>query len=119
VPASNSGVGIYNLATGAAIDASPGGAIYESPTVDTSRSVFLVKEISSPDFSGSTPNNDALSSIVVLGENGQVLQRLERFNFFDISLKIIGNFVQVNPATETGYTLGPDGQELEPFSYGG
>ncbi len=119
VPTINTGVGFYNLATGAAVDANPGGAIYESPTVDPTHSVFLVKEIDSPDYLASTPNNDALSSIVVLGENGQVLERLERFNFFDVSLKIIGHFVQVNPATETGYTLGPDGQELAPFSYSG
>jgi hypothetical protein len=119
VPTINGGIGVYDLATGAATDAQPGGAVYESPTVDASHSVFLVKEIVPPDFEGSTPNNDALSSIVVLGENGQVLQRLERFNFFDISLEIIGHYVQVNPATETGYTLGPGGQELAPFSYGG
>lgn len=120
VPASNTGIGIYNLATGAATDANPGGHIYESPTVDTSHSEFLVKEFVSPDASGNTPpNNDTLSSIVVLGENGQVLRRLERFDFFNIFTTIIGHLVQVNPATGTGYTLGPGGQQLAPFSYAG
>jgi hypothetical protein len=46
-----------------------------------------------------------------------VLATLERFFFFNSFLTIGANNLQLNPATRTGWTLGPGQQELETFSY--
>ena len=71
----------------------------------------------SPDLYGLTPNNNALSSVVITDENGTVVQRIEKFNFFNIFLLDIGSYLQLNPATRTAYTLGPGGTQLHPFAY--
>jgi hypothetical protein len=56
---------------------------------------------------------------VVLNQQGQVVQRIEHFNDFNFFTASIGDYLQLNPGTRTGYTLGPNGQQLVPFSYGG
>jgi len=121
--ANNPSIGFYNLANGTATQSTPGGSGYQYPA--TGNGEFLVEEAGSPDASlrtpgiGATPNNDSLSSVVVLNQQGQVVQRIERFNDFNFFTASIGDYLQLNPGTRTGYTLGPNGQQLVPFSYGG
>jgi hypothetical protein len=46
-----------------------------------------------------------------------VLSRIEQFNFFNVFTSIAGQLTQLEPASQQGYTLGLDGDELQPFSY--
>jgi hypothetical protein len=121
--ANNPSIGFYNLANGTATQVTPGGANYQYPAHGNGE--FLIEEASSPDASlrtagiGLTPNNDSLSSVLVLNQQGQVVQRIEHFNDFNFFSASIGDFLQLNPGTRTGYTLGPNGQQLVPFSYDG
>jgi hypothetical protein len=119
----DSGVGLYDLATGSGTLASPGGFIYQHPAADATNHEFVMQEVSSPDENlttpglGAVPNNNARSSMVVLNEQGQVLSRVEQFNFFNVFTSIAGQLTQLEPASQQGYTLGLDGDELQPFSY--
>ena len=60
-----------------------------------------------PDFSGSTPNNNTLSSILVVDENRNVVHRYEQFNFFGTFLFDIGAYLQLSSATSRAFALGP------------
>jgi hypothetical protein len=113
----SAGVGIYNLATQAGTLVTLGAGPYEHPAVDQVHGEFAVEEVASPDFFAQTPNNNAMSSMIIANEDGTGIQRIENFNFLNIFLSNFGNYVQLNPATRTGYTLGPGGSELYPFSY--
>jgi hypothetical protein len=55
--------------------------------------------------------------VITANENGTGIQRIERFNFFNVFLLDNGSYVQLNPATRSAYTLGPLGDQLFPFSY--
>jgi hypothetical protein len=118
-----SGVGLYDLATGSGTLASPGGFIYQHPAADAAHHEFVMQEVSSPDENlttpglGAVPNNNARSSMVVLNEQGQVLSRIEQFNFFNVFTSVAGQLTQLAPASQQGYTLGLYGDELQPFSY--
>jgi hypothetical protein len=118
-----SGVGIYNLASGSGTLASPGGFVYQHPAADATRQQFLVQEVSPPDMNtvspglGATPNDNALSTEVVMNEQGQVVSRVEQFNFFNVFTTIAGQLTQLEPASAAGYTLGLYGGELQPFNY--
>ena len=98
-------------------------SIYEHPAADPDHQEFVVQEFSSPDANlttpglGATPNNNALSSEVVLNEQGTVLTRVEQFNFYNTFTTIAGDLTQLEPASQAGYTLGPDGAQLQPFNY--
>jgi hypothetical protein len=119
----DSGVGFYNLTSGTGALALPGGFIYQHPAADDAHHEFVMQEVSSPDENlttpglGGVPNNNARSSMVVLNERGQVLSRIEQFNFFNVFTSIAGQLTQLEPAAQQGYTLGLDGDELQPFSY--
>jgi hypothetical protein len=118
-----SGVGLYDLATGTGTLASPGGFIYEHPAADATHHEFVTQEVSSPDQNlttpglGAVPNNNARSSMVMLNEQGQVLSRIEQFNFFNVFTSVAAQLTQLAPASQQGYTLGLYGDELQPFSY--
>ena len=58
-----------------------------------------------------------MSAVDVLDEQGNLVQRIAQFNFFNIFLLDMGSYLQVNPTTTTGYTLGPGGTQLAPFAY--
>src|SRR5258708_27760697 len=73
--------------------------------------------VAPPDLFGPSPNNNAASAVDVIDEHGNLLQRLEQFNFFNIFLLDMGSYLQVSPTTSTGYTLGPGGTQLAPFHY--
>ena len=113
----SAGIGIYDLATQQGTLLNFGGGPYEHPAVDSAHAEFAVQEFAGPDFYAQNPDNNALSSVIVGNENGTGIRRIERFNFFNIFLLDFGSYVQLNPATRTAYTLGPDGGQLSPFSY--
>lgn len=94
-----------------------GGGPYEHPAVDSAHAEFAVQEFAGPDFYAATPDNNALSSVIVGNEDGTGIRRIERFNFFNVFLLDFGGYVQLNPATRTAYTIGPGGTGLFPFSY--
>ncbi|HEY7047772.1 MAG TPA: S8 family serine peptidase [Jatrophihabitantaceae bacterium] len=111
------GVGIYDLPSGNGTLAQPGGATYEHPAADSTHHLFAVQEAAPPDYFGESPNNNAMSAVVILDEHGNVVRRIEKFNFYNIYLLDMGDYVQLDPVTSTGFTLGPAGQQLHPFSY--
>ncbi|HEX9334915.1 MAG TPA: hypothetical protein VF892_03475, partial [Pseudonocardiaceae bacterium] len=117
------GVGRYDLAAGTATLSSPGGFGYQHPAADPRSGDFVVQEVLSPGAElstpglGATPDDNSVSSVVVLNHQGDVVNRIARFNDFNVFTQIIGDYVQLNPTTRTGYTLGPFGQQLAPFTY--
>jgi hypothetical protein len=113
----NGDLGIYDLDSGNGIHVLPGGGSYMHPAVDSVHSRFAIEEAAGPDGLGQPSNNNALSSVVMLDEQGNVLSRIERFNFFNVFRLDLGMFVQLNPSTRTGYAIGPLGGELAPFVY--
>jgi hypothetical protein len=121
--ATGDGVGLYDLAAGTAVLSGPGGNTYQHPAADPEAGEFLVQEVISPgaDLStpglGATPDDNSTSSVVVIDHKGDVVNRIERFNDFNVFTLDIGDYVQLDPATHTGYTLGPTGQQLAPFAY--
>ncbi|HKC27127.1 MAG TPA: hypothetical protein VKB75_03855, partial [Jatrophihabitans sp.] len=114
---SNDNYGVYDLQKQTASAKSNGGSGYQHPAADPAHKLFVMQEVASPDYFGSAPNNNAMSSIDVVDEQGNLVQRLEKFNFYRIYLLDMGSFVQLNPSTQTGFTLGPGGGQLYPFSY--
>jgi hypothetical protein len=114
---SNDTYGTYDLQGRTATASTGGGSGYQHPAADGNHHVFVLQEVAPPDFFGTAPNNNAMSSIVVVDEHGTVLQRIEKFNFYDIYLLDMGSYVQLDPATSTGYTLAPGGWQLYPFTY--
>jgi hypothetical protein len=110
-------IGVYDLTNETGNESTLGGANYGSPAADDVNHLFLLQELEGPDANGTVSNNNAHSSIVVLDEHGNLIKRLEDFNFFNTFLAIDGDFVQPNPTTRQAYTLGPNGTQLEPFTY--
>jgi hypothetical protein len=109
--------GIYDLSARTGTALTRGGSSYQHPAVDLMHSRFLMQEVAPPDFFGTTPNNNATSAVDVIDEQGNLVQQIEQFNFFNIFLLDMGSYLQVNPATMNGYTLGPGGTQLAPFAY--
>ena len=114
----SAGVGIYDLGAQTGTLVTLGGGPYEHPAVDSAHGEFAVQEFAGPDFYAQTPNNNALSSVIVGNEDGTGIQRIERFNFFNVFLLDFGSYVQFDPATRSAYTIGPGDDQLAPFSYG-
>jgi hypothetical protein len=52
-----------------------------------------------------------------MNEDGTGIQRIEKFNFFNIFLLDMGSYVQLNLPIRSAYTLGPGGNQLYPFAY--
>jgi hypothetical protein len=79
----------------------------------------VIEEVSPPRSSGLGPtlDNNAISAELVVNTHGQMLRRIEQFQFFNVSTLIAGDTTQLNPGRHDGYTLGLGGQQLEPFSY--
>jgi hypothetical protein len=121
-PESN-GVGLISLAHRSGSLASPGGFVYQHPAADAADHEFLVQEVSPPDANlqapglGAVPNNNALSTEVVLNEQGQVVKRVEEFNFYNVFTTIVGQLTQLGPAAGEAYTTGVDGEQVQPFNY--
>jgi hypothetical protein len=111
------GFGVYDLAAGSGTLVQPGGSTYEQPAADSTRGLFLVREVAPPDFFGGTPNNNAMSAVIVTDEHGTVLRRIEEFNFFRVFLFNMGDYLQLDTSRGTAFTFGPGAQQLFPFSY--
>jgi hypothetical protein len=117
IVATEGGFAIENLTTHTGTFITPGGNIYQFPTWIPGTRDFLVEEAASPDFFGSTPNNNTQSSILAVDENGNVVHRYEQFDFFGTFLADDGDYIQPSSATPSAVTIGPGGQELHPFTY--
>ena len=82
-----------------------------------------MQEVSPPDANlqtaglGAVPNNNALSSEIVLNEQGQVVKRIEQFNFFNVFTSIAGQLTQLGPVAGQAYTTGLDGDQVQPLGY--
>jgi len=117
------GVGLYDIAAGTATLASPGGFSYQHPAADPASGDVVVQELESPSAGestpglGATPDDNSMSTVVILDHQGNVVSRIPEFNDFNVFTEFTGDYVQLNPATRTGYTLGPSGQQLAPFTY--
>jgi hypothetical protein len=117
VAGSYEGFGLYHLGTGSGALIQPGGSTYQMPAADPAHGEFLVEEVASPDEFGGSPNNNSMSSVLVTNESGTVLKRIEAFNFYNIYLLSMGDYLQLNPTTSTAFALGPGGTQLYPFHY--
>jgi hypothetical protein len=116
------GLSIYDLATktGTEVtlpgDRTTGFSLFNGVYVmaDQTAHEFLVAQ----PVSGDAPtNNNALSSVLVYDESGNLLKTLERFQLNGVYLQFRYDNLQLNPSRHTGYFFGPASQELEPFSY--
>jgi hypothetical protein len=109
------GLGIYDLKSGTGTEAMLPAFGYTSlsPVADEKHGLFLAMQFVGPDF---VTNNNALSQLDVLDEQGNLVKTVEAFNtsgFYWIGT----HYLQVNPNRRTLYFPGPNQQELEPFSY--
>ena len=117
------GVALINLTSNNGALAAPGGFVYQHPAAIPAAQQFLVQEVSPPDANivtpglGAVPNDNALSSEVVLDERGNVVSRIEQFNFFNVFTSINGQLTQLGSTPGRAYTTGVDGFEVQPFSY--
>jgi hypothetical protein len=111
--------GVYDLTGRTGTAHQVGGNGYQHPAVDPNRSEFALQEVASPDFFGEAPNNNAMSSVVIVDEQGNLIRRIEKFNFYDTYLLDMGDYLQLNPRTGMGFTFGYTATQLQPFSYTG
>jgi hypothetical protein len=117
-PTTDNTIGLYDLTARTGVGVPLGGAFYQHPAVDETHRYFALEELEIPVGAGPMPaNNNALSSVVIIDERGALVKRIAAFNFFNISLPINGSYLQLNPTTRTGYTLGPGGTQLATFRY--
>ncbi len=118
------GFTIYNLATQTGTEiilptCPPGNGIFCTANGlytanDSIHSEFLVEQTVAPDFA---LNNNSLSQVAVLDENGNVLEQIERFDLWGSFISIADNNLQLNPTNRAGYLIGPGEQQLIPFKY--
>jgi hypothetical protein len=114
------GIGIYNLATGSGfqvVPPEPGSPIptytfYLHSAADPVNHLFLVANLFGPVANG---NNNALSEIFVYTETGTLQEVISRVYLPPTSP--LGNDLQVNPQTRTGYITGPGLEQLAVFHY--
>jgi hypothetical protein len=108
------GFGIYDVATHAGRQFQlPGGSDGVYTAVDSSRG-FFIAQVTGADLG---TNNNALSTIQEYDSKGRLLKTLERFELFDTELATNIYNLQLNPPAKTGYIVGPQQQQLEPFDY--
>ncbi|MBM9509250.1 hypothetical protein [Actinacidiphila acididurans] len=110
-------LGLYDVGTGAGTRFTLPGGGYQHPVADEAHHLFVMQEVVSPGTSAGNPDNNATSAIVVVDETGKLVSRVSGFYWYNVSLPINGSFVQVDPATRTGYTPGPHGSQLSVFHY--
>jgi hypothetical protein len=99
------------------------------PVVDPIHHVAVVGSLIGDDvcnsFRGCPYNNDPMSSIAVVDlTTGRVIKKMSSFNFWSVVTPALGydgyptrRGIQLDPATRTGWTFGPDGRQLQQFSY--
>jgi hypothetical protein len=113
------GIGLYQLATGAATLAHPGGFLYAHAADDPGAREFVVEELSPPGPGSpqAGPDNNQIGAEVVINAKGQLVKRIEKFQFFNVLTFFAGATTQLDPARHEGYTLGFQAQQIEPFTY--
>lgn len=112
--ACDSGMETLDLGTQTGTETILGGFQNLYATVDQQRGLVLITQLEGNDAS---VNNNVLSSVIVLDENGTVQKQIEQFNFFNAFLPFDSSSLQINPGTRSGYIWGYLTQQLEPFSY--
>jgi hypothetical protein len=117
--ATGSGVSIYDPSTGQQTPVNLGGLTYEFPVSIPGTDDFLVADAYSPDALASTPNNNALGSVIEVDDKGNVVHQYEEFNYFGSFFSTMGSYLQVNPTTKTAFTVGGGDTALQSFSYAG
>jgi hypothetical protein len=85
--------------------------------VDPIHHLFLLEFLYSPDFE---TNNNSLSTVVVVDENGNELSAIQKFNLYGFSG--LSHAFSVDPKHRRVFTVGPVSPgigptELEPYSY--
>lgn len=110
----DNGLETYDLAskTGTLTTIPGFGNIYVA--VDQQHGLVLITQLQGED---AAVNNNALSSVLVLKEDGTLVKRIETFNLFNGWLPFDSNSLQVNPGARTGVIWGYLTQQLQPFSY--
>ena len=100
-----------------------------APVIDPVHHVALVGSIVGDDlcftFRCNGFNNNPMSSIAVVDLNtGKVLKKISTFHLWSMVLPSIHDDgfstrhgIQIDPATRTGWTYGPQGRQLQQFSY--
>lgn len=109
------GVEIYNVAqqTGSHhLMPNGGGQIYAGAYVanDSVHSLFLIAQ----PFSSTATSG---SSVQVYDESGNLVESINGFNFTDAGDYVIPVKIAINPTARTGWVNGPNGDELQQFSY--
>jgi hypothetical protein len=117
VPTGDGRIGLYDLTSGTGTTVALTGAAHQHPAVDQTHHYFAMQELEAPSGLGTMPDNNVTSAIVLVDEHGALVKRIATFNFFNTTLPINGTFIQLNPATRTGYTPGPGGTQLAVFHY--
>ena len=124
------GLAIHDLRTGHNTITTLPGVYSVYPAADATHRLFLIQSLFGADGFGDT-NNNALSTITVLSESGQIVHVLERFNFFNEATVFDPNLplnnylapsagyapLQVVPSRRTGYVPSRTLTQLEPFNY--
>jgi hypothetical protein len=117
VIAAQGGYAVQNLTTHSGTFIPAQQTAYQFPTWIPGTQHFLVEELASPDFFGSAPNANTLSSVLVVDENGNLVHRFEQFNFFNVFTFSFAAELQQSSATSQAFALGPADQQLHPFAY--
>jgi hypothetical protein len=114
------GFSIVDLATGTSTFAEPGGSDYRFPVWIPGTTDFMIVEFTSPDFHGDPSgvfpsNNNTMTSVLVVDENGNVLHRYEQFNYGPGFFLDDGEYLQ--PGSANGFTVGFGATQLYPFAF--
>jgi hypothetical protein len=107
-------LGIYDLTTKTGKLALNHALFPMGVSVDEERGLILELAIAD---GPSLQDNNALNPLLVMKEDGTVVQRIERFNYWNELIPLYAHLLQVNPTSRMGYTYGVFGQQLEPFGY--
>jgi hypothetical protein len=107
------GIEIYNVAKQTGIhEFLPGGGQFFAGAFvagDPVNHLFLIAQPESSTGSG--------SSIQVYQENGTLLESIDGFNFTDAGDYVIPVRISIDPTKRTGWVNGPQGDQLQEFSY--
>lgn len=122
---------LVDLVTGTAKRLDDGGFGHDWLRFDSTRGEFVLTEFTGPEWGkipnphapgniwARTINNNTMANVRVLDAQGRLLRRASAApNYNGIIVRATGALMDLNPATGTGYVLGPDGVSLQPFPYG-
>ena len=119
------GVGIYNVPSKSGFQTMvPGAFLWTGrPVADPLHHLFLVADALDEDIfpgrcstCGELQDLNEISGVVVLDENGNIVERIRHFNLTG-GFSTFGAYLQINPARRTGYLVGPGKSQLATFTY--